>query len=278
MKAHVVIVHWNSPWHLARTLRVFKERTSPDVSFFLIDQSSKTHNLLLATCVLKALTARSFVIQRENRNREGGGYWHYIDRIYDGSPDVIVFTQEEFHQRGMRPKGVPRQNDTDECPYYPDYYGDEGVSLARCAEWLGVHPRDEIGFGGRRCRIDVDYDERFATPYWRQRWAHLDLAWFDFFSGACFCVGPEAISSLRSLAQPTRDDLNNPQFAWMWERMWGTVPAAAGGSLVHYETWENDRVEEFSPDTRKDQSRCSRSISQKLEGSLSVQRDSTAPV
>lgn len=272
MKIHVVVVHWNSPLKLVRTLLVFAERKHDCVEFYLIDNMSRSWNFLMAVAILKLLTARSCVIQRANVNREAGGYWHYINHCYDKSVDLVVFTQDELHQRGMRPKGVPKANDSARQPYYPEKYGVGGVSLLRCERWISENPLDEIGFGGRRCRFDVDYDQRFANEYWKARWQHLDLAWYDFFSGACFCVGREGVEAFRRLAEPTEADLANRQFAWMWERMWGTVLLAAGGKLVHYETQETDRVEEHSDDVRRDPQLVSKSRSRKLSDGTDVRR------
>jgi hypothetical protein len=273
MKAHIVVVHHNAALKLVRTYRAFRDRLDPDVTFVLIDQSSGRRSFLLASLITKWMTARSMVIQRPNEHREAGGYWHYINHVYDGTPDIIVFTQDELHQRGMRPKGVPKGHDTASRPFYPERYGSGGISLHKCLGLLSRNPLDTIGFGGRRCRNDVDFDPRFTTPHWRARWRHLDLAWYDFFSGACFCVGPRGMAAYRDLAEPTSEDLADPHFAWMWERMWGTVPAAAGGRLVHYETGTSDQVEEYSPDTRRNPDLVSQTVSQRLSGPLGVRRD-----
>lgn len=269
MKADVVIVHWNAPLHLARTLLAFKERLESSVTFFLIDQSSNAYNLLLARFVLKRLTVNSLIIQRKNTNREAGGYWHYIEQ-FGAQSDIVVFTQEEIHQRGMRPKNVPRHNYTAGQPYYTEYYGINGISLRECYQWIRNNPYDQIGFGGRRYRAGIDYDKRFTTPYWIQRWEPLKLDWYDFFSGACFCVGPRIISSYLTLGRPTEADLTQRHFAWMWERMWGTIPLAVGGRLIHYKSKESNRIEEYSPDTIKNPSLANRSVTRYLAPPISV--------
>jgi hypothetical protein len=238
----VVLVHHNNPTALIRSCLAIRERGMPQVHFHLVDNESASKSFLLAVLFLKALTAKASFFRRPNINREAGGYWYFIDQIYDDSA-LVFFSQDELHQRGMRPKGVNKRFDTAELPYYTEHYGWGGVCLADCARWLRKAPLDQIGFGGRRCRHSTSSDKRFNSEHWTSRWKHLRLGYYDFFSGACFAMGPEGIKILRKYGQPSEDDLTDPFFPWMWERMWGTIPLFAGGELVHYASKEKWRID-----------------------------------
>lgn len=238
----VVFVHHNNPSALVKSCLVFKERQYDGVRFFLIDNGSGLVRFLAASLIIKKLVRSAAIFRRQNKNREAGGYWYFIDELYDGE-SMVLFSQDELHQRGMRPKGVGQRFDTKALPYYPEYYGRGGLSLAECGEWLSSAPLDSIGFGGRRCRQSVHSDGRFTTDHWKERWAGMNLDYYDFFSGACFAVAPSGVRNFRKYGQPTKTDLEDPAFAWMWERMWGTIPLFAGGDLVHYGTKDKSRVD-----------------------------------
>lgn len=235
-------MHYNNPIALIKSCLAIKERQQSSVKFFLIDNESRLANFLFAIIILKLLVCNVSFLRRQNKNREAGGYWYFINEVYEGD-SMVLFSQDELHQKGMRPKGVKSRFDTDTFPYYPEYYGCSGISLAECGEWLSRAPLDAIGFGGRRCRQSVDSDTRFNTNHWKQRWSRMNLNYYDFFSGACFAVSPKSIENYKKYGEPSASDLGNLAFAWMWERMWGTIPLFAGGELVHYGTKDRWRID-----------------------------------
>lgn len=248
---HVVIVYHNKSKDLSETLDLFKERKQNDVRFYLIDNGSTEEEALRAKEILDSKVSQFEYIQRENKNREAGGYWYYILNIYNPSnAEVVLFCQDEFHQRGKRPSNVPRSCDMSWRPFYPDYYGRDGISLYKSRAWLEKYQKDSIGFGGRRFRENIDFDHRWSD-YWNNRWEKLGLEWYDFFSGACFCVHSSMLDHYIQITKPNEEDLEHQYFPWMWERMWGTIPLYLGGSLIHYKDWRRNRIEEYHPRPHK---------------------------
>ncbi len=248
---HVVIVYHNKSKDLPETLDIFKERRQNDVRFYLIDNGSTKEEALTAQRVLASKVSQFEYVKRENKNREAGGYWHYILNIRNESnAEVILFCQDEFHQRGKRPSNVSRSHDTLWRPYYPNYYGPDGISLYKCRSWLEEYPNDSVGFGGRRFRENIDFDPRWRD-YWNNRWEKLGLEWYDFSSGACFCIHSSMLDHYMRISKPNKKDLDHPYFPWMWERMWGTIPLYLGGRLIHYKDWRWNRIEEYHPRPHK---------------------------
>jgi len=76
------------------------------------------------------------------------------------------------------------------------------------------------------------------------------LEWYDFFSGACFCVHSSMLDHYIRIGKPNEKDLEH-LFPWMWERMWGTIPLYLGGRLIHYKDWRWNRIEEYHPRPHK---------------------------
>ena len=182
------------------------------------------------------------IIQRENLNREAGAFWFYINNIFskldfNDRPSSILFTQEEIHQFPMAPKG--RKSDSDN-PFYPHSYPKGSVSLKRVCDYLEKNRLDQVGFGGRIEREYKRYDSRWRFGYWQKRWSELNIDSFIFFSGACFAVSVDLLIEYSERVKPTKKDLENPNFPWVWERMWGTVPYLLGGRLVHYDGFGAD--------------------------------------
>lgn len=246
-KIDIVLVYYNKSNQLVETLKIFQERNHDDVRFYLIDNGSTKREGERAKDILTSEIKHFKYIKREDTGRDAGGFWHYILNLYKQNDiDMVLFGHIEFHQRGMHPINVSERNDTKDLPFYPDYHGLDGVSLYKCRDWLGKHCDDCIGFGGRRFRENIDFDPRWKT-YWNERWHNLKLEWYDFFSGACFCVHSDMIKHYIEIGKPNSNDISNQYFPWMWERMWGTIPAYAGGKLIHYNDWSWNRIEEYHP-------------------------------
>ena len=135
-KIDVVIAHYNNPHKLDYTLKLFKERESEHCKFYLIDNSSAEGNVEKCFSVLSKNVSNFEIIQRENKNKEAGAYWYYIENC-SLAEETIVFTQEELHEFPMAPKG---KVSTEKNPFYPHFYGENGISLNSCNERLLQNP------------------------------------------------------------------------------------------------------------------------------------------
>lgn len=243
-KIDIVICHWNNPESLKFTIKNFRQRHEDWVHFFVIDNSSEVENYKLADEILKNNTRNGNLIRRQNSNKEAGAYWHYLNKNFvTESPGVVLFTQEELHQYPMVPKGrISRE----ESPFYPDQYGIDGICLDRIYKYLMKNEKDQIGFGRHIVKEKLYLDKRWRFGHWNKRWKSLRLPEYKFFSGACFAINSKMANIIIEQVKPTEEDLANEYFAWMWERMWGTIPYINGGELVHYSDFKRDIMENIN--------------------------------
>ena len=104
MNFDFVVAHWNNPKALKSTLSYLCVGPNLDFRIVLIDNGSKPELLEEAIKHIKKTGFNYLLMQRDNTNREAGAYWHYILNNHGNYADIILFTQEELHQKVWFPK------------------------------------------------------------------------------------------------------------------------------------------------------------------------------
>lgn len=240
----VIIAHFNNPVGLWFTLTRFSLYSRLKATFWLIDNSSSIFNRRLAHLVLRLLTKSNKLIVRENVGREAGAYWRGIEELSaDGNrSQVVVFTQDRIHQKGDLPKGVrkyfsPVTNRN--FPYYPSSIGLGEICFSRLTRVLNLFPGAHIGFGGKRCAHGLSADERFLGDPWVEVVQSTQVSYFDYFSGACFAVDQLGLGRLRQIDKANKG-LSEENYAFLWERLWGSVFSNFDQELIDYSTLDRN--------------------------------------
>lgn len=237
--ATVVIAHHNRPISLIGTLLRFSYLSRTRAEFVIIDNGSRRFYRAAAVFVGRLLTRHFKVILRENRGREAGAYWHYLRLTAEPSP-VVLFIQDQIHRRGLTPSNVGRRNmsfNTREMPFYPGVLRFGSLDIIRVEKLLSINPNGLVGFGGKRCAHGVEADSRFLAPPFSCSTRALRLAYFDFFSGACFAVTDIGFNFLKA-HEETGVQESETFYPHYWERLWGSLFVKAGFELVDYHSGE----------------------------------------
>lgn len=298
MKFDFVVAHWNNPNALKKTLSYLCVDRDLDFRIVLVDNGSEPYLLEESIRHIESAGFNYLLMQRSNTNREAGAYWHYILNLPENYADIILFTQEELHQKGMVPKNLKTEKIYDlvnnrfrfrlgfikevikhiiNIPkvyeygyFYKDDYSVNKLNIIRIADYLSKNPSNQVGLGGRKCFFCASEDKRFNHGHWGAYLAKHQIKNYDFFSGACFAISSNMCSLVKDNFTPSESDFKDPVFAWFWERMWGVCIRKLGGQLVHYRDFSSDVYESFSSRNKINPEYSIRSVSTKINGPVLV--------